>query len=415
MQDHPAIKPAEFEARRKKVLQGLKGAVGVVFAGEAGDHLTGAYRPHAHFEYLTGLTTEPGAAVLFDPTHEDPDVRIVLVLKPLDPEIDRWDGYRDEINADLSAKTGFSKVIRSYHLPRWLSQAATRSKRVACLHPLARYTSPVSPDLDIFQKLSSRIPGLAIEDRSDLLVSMRSVKSRAEQRAIARAGEAYKAALESMLAILEPGVGEKDLEAALRYGYARAGGASDAFNPIVASGLNATVLHYKDNSATCEDGDLLLVDFGTTFGGYACDVTRCFPVGGKFTRRQREVYETVLKSYKASARALKPGVKWSSIDKLAKEVVRDAGYPNAFPHGLGHHLGLETHDVTPFAPVKAGMVFTIEPGLYLPEEAIGVRLEDDFVVTDSGCRNLTRSIPIEADDVVAWMRSCVRSGRGKAG
>lgn len=409
---HPTVKPAEFAARRKKALSSLKGAVGVVFAGEQGNHLTGTYRPHAHFEYLTGLTDEPGAALLFDPTHEDPDYRIVLVLRPLNRELERWDGFRMEIGAELSARTGIAKIIRSNYLPVWLTRAASRAKRLACLHPFAPYTAPVSPDLVLFQKIAARIPGVSIEDRTDLLVGMRSVKSRAEQRAIALAGEAYRSALEGMLAILEPGVNESELEAALRYGYTKAGGESDAFNPIVACGLNATVAHYNANDQECVDGELLLVDFGTTVGGYACDVTRVYPVSGRFTKRQREVYELVLKSYKASARALKPGVKWSSLDKLSKDVIREAGYPDAFQHGLGHHLGIETHDVTPEGVVKAGMVYTIEPGLYLPEESIGVRLEDDFAVTERGCKNLTRSIPIEPDEVVKWMRACKRSRKG---
>ncbi|MEO0512832.1 MAG: Xaa-Pro peptidase family protein [Planctomycetota bacterium] len=410
MLDHPAIKPAEFESRRKATLRGLRGAVGVVFAGDDTDPLHGSFHPHAHFEYLTGIADEPGAAVLFDPTHEDPSMRVVLVLKPLDRELEKWDGYRDEIGAGLLKKTGFTKVIRSYHLPAWLTRAAARSRRVACLHPFSSYTRPVGPDLDIFQKLAARIPGLAIEDRTALLVGQRSIKSRAEQRAIQRAGDAYHAALEAMLEILRPGVNERELEAALRYGYASAGGEGDAFNPIVAGGLNATVAHYKTNDQVCRDGDALLVDFGTVFGGYRCDVTRVFPVGGRFTKRQREVYELVLKSHKAAARALKPGAKWSGIDRLSKDVIRKAGYPDAFGHGLGHHLGLETHDVTPNSAVKPGMVYTIEPGLYLPEESLGVRLEDDYAVTEKGCRNLTAKIPIEVDEIVAWMRRCQRRG-----
>lgn len=408
---NPVIKHTEFQSRRKKVLASLKGAVGVVFAGDGGDPLIGSWRPNCFFEYLTGIRDERGAAILFDPTHPDPDMRIVLVLKPLDPELERWDGLRDGIGVELNARYGMTKVIRSYHLPHWLSNAARRSKRLACLHPFSNYTQPVSPDLKIFQEIAGRMVGISIEDRTDLLVAMRATKSAAEQKAIRSAGVAYKSALERMLANLQPGAHEGRLADDLLYGSNASGGLGYAFNPIVGSGLNATVLHYNANDQICQDGDVVLVDCGTNVGGYACDVTRVFPVNGKFTKRQRELYSVVLKSYKAAVRAAKPGATLARLDKVAKDSVRASGFPDAFPHGLGHHLGLEVHDVTPDTPLKAGHVITIEPGLYLPEERVGFRLEDDFVITEKGCRNLTGSIPIEIDEVEAWMRACRKQSK----
>lgn len=415
---NPVIKVSEYQTRRKKVLSALKGAVGVVFAGAGGDPLIGSWRPNRFFEYLTGIRDEPGASVLFDPTHPDPNMRISLVLKPLDPELERWDGLRDWIGVELNERYGFSRTMRSYQLPRFLSAAARRSKRLACLHPFADYTQPVSPDLKIFQDICARTVGVSIEDRTDLLIGMRAAKSSAEQRAIKAAGVAYKSGLELMLSHLEPGVNESRLAQDLLYGSSEAGGVGYAFNPIVGSGLNATVLHYNANDQECQDGDLLLVDCGTTAGGYACDVTRVFPVSGRFTKRQKELYSIVLKSYKAAVRAAKPGATLAKLDQVAKDSVRASGFPDAFPHGLGHHMGLDVHDVTPDTPLKPGHVITIEPGLYIPEERVGIRLEDDFVITERGCRNLTSSIPIEIEDVEKWMKSCRPSAsrtRGKRG
>lgn len=394
----------EYRKRREALLRSLKGAVGVVFAGEGAPPLVGRWSPHQHFYYLTGMKAEHGAAVLFDPKSPDPTNRCVLLLKPRDPEAEAWDGYRESISAELRAKTGFDRIRRTDLLPRLLLGAARRSKRLACLHPFATHKAPVSPDLAVFREVSQRVVGVSIEDQTDLIPSMRAVKSRAEQGLIKKAIEATAAGLDAMLARLEPGVNEAALQTVLESTFREMGGTGAAYNPIVGAGLNSTVLHYNDNDREAKDGDLLVVDAGAGVGGYASDITRTYPVSGKFTKRQREVYSIVLKAQEAAIRAIKPGVEMHEVDGAARAVIEKAGFGDAYIHGIGHHLGLEVHDATPLGPLAPGHIVTIEPGIYLPDEKLGVRIEDDILVTPKGPRNLSAMIPKSVEEVEAQMK-----------
>jgi len=398
------IPVTEYAARRKRLFDALKGAAAIVFAGEGSPPLMGRWRPDASFFYLTGLAAESGAAVLFDPTAEDPKRRIVLFLRPRDPELERWDGYREQISQKLKDQTGFQTIMRSTAVPRSLTAAARRAKRVACLHSFAVYPAAVSPDLAVFRQLSERIAALNIEDRTSLLPDMRSVKSPAELALMRKAAAATEKGYVSALAIISPGVTEARIAEALEAGY-RAGGASGhSYNPIVGAGLNGTVLHYMDNSAVVEDGDLIVIDSAAEYSGYAADVTRTFPVSGRFTSEQREVYETVLAAQNAAIRAARRGATNADLDAAARAVIEKAGFGDAFIHGIGHQLGLEVHDITPDGPLKVGMVTTIEPGIYLPDRKFGVRIEDDILITARGNENLTARIPRTAKEVEAAMK-----------
>jgi Xaa-Pro aminopeptidase len=394
---------SEYVARRDAVLKALKGAVAVVFAGEGAAPLLGRWRPDFHFLYLTGLSAEPGGAILFDPTHENPDRRCVLVLRPLNPEVDRWDGYRETIGSTLRGRTGFTSVMRSGSLPALLTQAARRSKRLACLHPFSTYPAPVSPDLAVFKQIAERVPGVAIEDRTDLLPSMRAVKSPAELALMRGAIHATAAGFEAAFRMIRPGVNEGQIAQALEGAFRAAGGDGVAYNSIVGSGLNGTVLHYMDNKATAEAGDLLVIDAGANCQGYAADVTRTLPVSGRFTSEQREPYEVVLQAQAAAIKAAVSGAKFSDVDAAARAVIDKAGYGDAFIHGTGHPLGIEVHDVTPDGPLREGMVITVEPGVYFPERKMGIRIEDDVLITKTGPKNLTAQIAKTIPEVEAAM------------
>ena len=176
-----------------------------------------------------------------------------------------------------------------------------------------------------------------------------------------------------------------------------------AYNSIVGSGMNATVLHYMDNSAKVKEGELIVIDSAAAFDGYAADVTRTVPVGGKFSIDQREVYEVVLRAQIAAIKAARPGALASDVDNAARTVIEKAGYGDAFIHGTGHQLGLEVHDVTPDGALRAGMVITIEPGIYLPERRLGIRIEDDILIGSRGNENLTERIPKTVAEVEAAM------------
>ncbi|MFN7021471.1 MAG: aminopeptidase P N-terminal domain-containing protein [Phycisphaerales bacterium] len=394
----------EYAARRDRLLKALGDSAGVVFAGNAGGHLTEKWRPDLHFLYLTGIQTEAGAAVLFDPSHPNPKRRIVLFLRPLNPEADRWEGYRDEIGSHLRSATGFATVMRTGMLPAMLAAAARRTKKLAALHPVSAHTEEVGPDLAVFRKVCERVPGCGIEDRTMLLNTMRASKSAAEVGLMKRAAEATAAGYAAAVRMIRPGVGEAEVQRAIESAYLEAGAEGTAYRSIVGSGLNATVLHYERNNGVCREGDLLLIDSGAQFAGYACDVTRTYPVGGRFTAEQKKVYQTVLDAQAAAIRTARAGRFMWEVDEAARGVIEKAGFGDHFPHGTGHQLGLHVHDADPEMKLSPGMVVTIEPGIYIAERKLGVRIEDDILITSAGNTNLTAMIPKSIEAVERAMR-----------
>lgn len=391
------ISVEEYASRRNRVLRALNGSAAVVLAGEGGGH--DQFVCDSHFTYLTGIRTEAGAAVLFNPAAEDPRRRVALFLRPIDPELDRWERYRDMISADLRASTGFASIFRLGALGGQLAGAARRSKKLACLHPCASHTAGVSPDLALYRKVQERVVGVSVEDRTMLLNEMRAVKSDEELRLMRLAAEATVAGYRQVLRHLRPGGTEAGVARTLESMYLDRGSEGSAYPAICGTGLNATLLHYRENAATCRAGELILIDSGARYQGYACDVTRTFPVSGRFTEEHREVYGVVLKAFNAALRATRPGAFMWQVDKAARDVIDRAGYGDAFMHSIGHQLGLDVHDATPDGPLKAGMVITIEPGIYLPDRRMGIRIEDSVVVTKTGARNLTAAIPKSIEDI----------------
>lgn len=395
---------SEFVARRKAVLERLGSSVAVVFAGDGPPSLHGVWQPDWNFYYLTGIRDEAGAAVLFDPKSEDPKRRCVLFLKPRNPELEAWDGYRDAITDGLKKQTGFETIVRTTYLPRFLTAAGRKRKSFACLHPFAVYEAPVSGDLAVFRKVAERCLGVSIKDETNMLPSMRAIKSRAELAVMEKAAAATAKGYEALAKAIRPGLSESEAQRVLEEGFRAGGGTGTGYNSIVGAGVNSTVLHYNANNQTMKDGDLLLIDAAARVGGYTADVTRTFPVNGKFTREQREVYEVVLAALEAGIKAVRPGVHLHEVEEASRRVIEKAGFGDAFIHGIGHQLGIEVHDSTPDGPLKAGMVVTIEPGVYLPEKKIGVRIEDDVVVTAKGAKNMTAMIPKKAAEVEIMMR-----------
>jgi len=401
----------EYRKRRERVLRGLKGAVGLVYSGEATHGRGERWRTDEDFLYLTGIEEESGAAVLFDPTAPDPSRRCVLFLRPRDPDLETWDGRRDPIGDELRARTGFDRVMRTWALPRSLGLGAQRSKRLACLHPFAMHTRSVSPDLDTFQKVAARRVGVAIEDRTDLIAQMRGVKSPAERAIVKAAIEITHSGLDAAIAAMAPGANEAEVQAAIDHAYRRGGAWRSAYDTIVAGGANATVLHYIANNQPLDKNDVVLIDTGAELHGYASDLTRCFPVSGTFSPRQREVYGVVLKAQRAAIRAVAPGKTLADAEGAARAVLEKAGLGGSMVHGIGHHMGLSVHDVEPGGGLKPGAIVTIEPGVYLEDEGLGIRLEDDILVTEKGRQNLSAKVPIEADEVEAWMARVRAAGK----
>jgi Xaa-Pro aminopeptidase len=227
------------------------------------------------------------------------------------------------------------------------------------------------------------------------------------------------------LGFVKPGVMEYEIEAEYIHEFIRNRADGFAYTPIVGSGYNACVLHYIENNQECKAGDMILMDVGASYGNYASDMTRCIPVSGKFTDRQKEIYNAVLRVKNAAAKMLVPGNDWAEYhvevgklmteellklklitqEEVDKEDPDWPAYKKYFMHGTSHHMGLDTHDYGILTePMQAGMVFTVEPGIYLPEENLGIRIEDDYLIQEKGEPiNLMKNIPIEIEDIESWM------------
>jgi Xaa-Pro aminopeptidase len=260
--------------------------------------------------------------------------------------------------------------------------------------PHASVDSPISKDMELWEKVARRTPSCEIVEYSNVIPKLRSIKSKAEIRIIQEAIDMTACGFADAMAFVNDGMNEFQVQATLEYGYAMAGGRGSAFPSIVGSGINSTVLHYKENDQDLVSGDMVCIDSGAFHQGYGADISRTIPVSGKFTTRQKELYNIVLRAEEAAIKAVKPGVTMSELDSLARAIIVKSGYGDYFIHGIGHHLGLETHDTCgPMAPLKKGAVITIEPGIYLPDEAIGIRIEDDILVTNNGYKNLSKAIP----------------------
>ncbi len=384
----------EYASRRAKVIKQLKSATGVVFAGESNGELTSTWRPHPHFEYLTGITNEPNAMLLFDPTNPVAFKREILFLSARDPEVEQWDGIRLPLGSELKEKTGFRTILRKRHLSYVLGDIASRNKMFATLMPHSKIDSSISKDMELWESIAKRTPNCELTDCSNVIPQLRSVKSAAEIRMIQEAIDMTARGFADAMAFVIEGVNEYQVQATLEHGYAMAGGRGSAFPSIVGGGINSTVLHYKENNQDLKSGDMVCIDSGAFHQGYGADISRTIPVSGKFSKRQKELYNIVLEAEEAAMKAVKPGVTINELDVVARAVINKAGYGEFFIHGIGHHLGLETHDSCgPPAPLKKGAVITIEPGIYLPDEAIGIRIEDDILVTANGHNNLSKAIP----------------------
>jgi len=258
----------------------------------------------------------------------------------------------------------------------------------------------------MFKQMAERVPGVTIVDRSDEIPLMRFVKSKAELAMLQRALDITAKGFDAVLRTLQPGSNEFDVQETLEHTYRTNGSRSVSYPPIAGGGINSTVLHYRANDQPLADGDLICIDSGTKWAGYSADITRTFPVNGSFTKRQREVYTVVLKAQLAAIKAVKPGARMSQVDAAARKVINDAGFGDYFIHGIGHHLGLDTHDSTPLGdlPLREGNVVTIEPGVYIPAEQMGIRIEDDVVATKAGCKILGPPIPKTIEQIERAMK-----------
>jgi Xaa-Pro aminopeptidase len=389
-----------YAQRRKALAARLDGGIAVVYAA-TGSRSTD-FRQNPDFYYLTGLD-EPGAVLVLAPS--EPVRKEMLFLPVRDPDDEIWSGERPAIGGSLRESTGFESIFRKTALSGHLAAALKHSRT---LHLLTGPTGPdseVPPDLALYRKISANNVDITIKNSAPLLEQMRLIKDEVELAKMRRAIDITHQGLKAAIAAAKPGATEQDVARALDNAFKEAGAVRHAFDPIVASGVNSTTLHYPvPSNRVLQAGDLLLLDVGAEFEGYAADISRTIPVGGQFSPEQRKVYETVLAAQAAGIQAARPGVTLrGDVHEAARAVIRSEGWDDFFTHGVGHYVGLQVHDRgDAFGPLAAGMVITVEPGVYRKDVAIGVRIEDEVLITRDGNVVLSDAIPRSVEAIEAW-------------
>lgn len=392
-----------FKDRRARVMEALDGGVAVLYgATDSSGIVKGGFVQDSNFYYLTGVS-EPGAALVLAPgEHRHKEI---LYLKPRDPEIEDWDGRREPLGDALNEKLGFERVARTNRLPRELTAMLQRSQKAVFLGPIVGASSELPRELKMLRDAQARVPGSSLENMADLLPEMRRIKDEGEIELIRKAVDITGKGIVAAMRSVEPGMLEFQLQSILENTYQMEGAQFLGFGTILAAGPNATVLHYGTNNQPIAESGLVLVDTGASWQHYTADVSRTFPVSGKFSEREKELYELVLKAADTAIANIRPGADhYNDLHLVAKGVLEEAGYAEYFIHGVGHFVGLDVHDAGNYAlPLQEGVVLTIEPGIYIPDEGIGIRIEDVVLVTKTGAELLSRSIPRTVEEIEAAM------------
>jgi Xaa-Pro aminopeptidase len=383
------------------------------------------FKQNSDLLWLTGIEQEDSMLVLF-PDNPDPKYREVLVLVRPNALKEKWDGHRLRTNeaTDISGiKTIIWLDVLDGILQPWIHLSDTiylntnENDRKANLVPVRDYRYA--------EAMKQRYPLHNYKRSARLMKELRGIKSALEVEVLQKAIDITDTTFRHLLQFIKPGVMEYEIEAEIYHQFMKQRSAGPAYGSIIASGDRARTLHYVENSRECKDGELILMDFGAEYGNYCADLTRTVPVNGKFGRRQKTVYNACLHLHHYAASILKPGISivdytekigdeatiiFQKIGLLKKSDVKnedpnDRAYRKYLYHGISHHLGIDVHDLgTRTEPIKAGMVFTIEPGIYIEEEQMGVRIENNFWVTRNGNKDLMKNIPITVEDIEALMK-----------
>ncbi|HUS02830.1 MAG TPA: aminopeptidase P N-terminal domain-containing protein [Chitinophagaceae bacterium] len=386
------------------------------------------FKQNSDLFWLTGIEQEDTMLILF-PDNHDTKYREVLVLVRPNELKEKWDGHR--LTASEGQNISGIKTIVWLDsldgiLQPWIHLADTiylntnENDRKANLVPVRDYR--------FAREIRNRYPLHNYRRSAVILKQLRAIKTASEVEVIQKAIDITDVTFRRLLQFIRPGVFEHEIEAEIYHSFLSQRATGPAYGSIIASGDRARTLHYISNNQECKDGELLLMDFGAGYGNYAADLTRTVPVSGKFGRRQRTVYNACLHLHQYAASILKPGISiieytekvgdeatilFQKIGLLRKSEVKNEdpdnrAYRKYLYHGISHHLGIDVHDLgTRTEPIKAGMVFTVEPGIYIEEERMGIRIENNFWITRNGNKDLMKNIPITAEEIEALMKTQV--------
>jgi Xaa-Pro aminopeptidase len=382
------------------------------------------FRQNSDLFYLTGIDQEDTALFLF-PDAPTPEQREILFIRRTNEHIAVWDGHK-YTKEEARAQSGIQTIF-------WYDEFYTAIASLMLAADTIYYNSNENPryasevhyrDLRLLADMRSRYPLHKYERAAPLLTNLREVKSQSEVAVMQQAIDITEKAFRRVLGFIKPGVAEYEIEAEIIHEFIRNRAQGHAYTPIIASGKNACVLHYIANNGPCADGELILMDFGSEYGNYISDLTRCVPVNGKFSPRQKDVYNAVLRVMKQATAMLVVGNTFTEYnkavgaimeqeliglgllkaDEVAKQDPAAPLYKKYFMHGTSHFLGIDVHDVGDYnAPFRAGNCFSCEPGIYIPEEGLGIRIENNILITDNGPVDLMANIPIEVEEIEALM------------
>ena len=385
------------------------------------------FQQHRDILYLSGVDQEESILVIF-PNASNPAHREILFLKETSDLIAIWEG--EKLTKEAAFITSGIKTV--YWLPQFPVIFKQLMSEVAGIYlntnEHLRANTEVETREDRFiSKVRQDYPAHIVHKAAPIMHKIRSVKDAIELELMQRACKITEASILRLLKFIKPGVWEYEIEAELAHEFLRNRSKGFAYTPIIASGKNACVLHYIENNQLCKDGELILLDVGAEYANYSSDLTRCIPVNGRFTARQKAVYNAVLHVKTEAEKLLVPGTIMAeyhkkvgvlmeeqlvnlgliSMDDIKNQKADWPAYKKYFMHGTSHFIGLDTHDVGLWhEPISEGMVFTCEPGIYIPEEGLGIRLEDDLVVQKSGAPfNLMKDIPLQADHIEELMNA----------
>ncbi len=379
------------------------------------------FEQHRDIFYLSGVDQEESVLVLFPDAPEEKH-REILFLKETNEHIAVWEG--EKLTKEKAFETsGIKTVYWLQDMKRVIAELMAQSETVY-INTNEHYRANVETEtreVRFTKWLKEKYPAHRVAKSNPILQRLRSVKDPIEIDLIQTACNITEKGFRRILNFVKPGVMEYEIEAEFMHEFLRNRSKGFAYTPIVASGKNANVLHYIENNQECKDGDLILLDVGAEYANYSSDMTRTIPVNGRYTKRQKDVYNAVLRVKNEATKLLVPGTLWKEyhveVGKLMTSELLNLGlitkadvqnenpdwpaYKKYFMHGTSHHMGLDTHDYgLLWEPMKAGMVFTVEPGIYIPEEGFGIRIEDDVVIQKTGDPfNLMRNIPIEANEI----------------
>ncbi len=385
---------------------------------------TMAFRQNNDLFYLSGVDQEESVLLLF-PDARDQRMKEVLFVRETNDHILTWEGYK-LTKKQAQEVSGIKTILWTHEFKSVLNSLMLEAEHVYLNsnEHLRAVVEVETRDARFIKWCKETYPLHKYERSAPIMHYLRAIKSEHEIALIKKACHITELGFRRLLNFIKPGVMEYEIEAELYHEFIRNRSRGPAYGSIIASGANACILHYVDNDQECKDGDLVLMDFGAEYANYASDLTRTVPVNGKFTPRQRDVYEAVLHVMKAATQMLVPGntldqyhafvgtVMENELIRLGLLTVEDVRnqnpdkplYKKYFMHGTSHLLGLDVHDVgSKYRPFEEGMVFTCEPGIYIREEGIGIRLENDILVTRNGPVDLMKDIPLEADEIESLM------------